>query len=67
MWNSLQRIGVDKLHLRDLNQDHLDKYFGQIRSTCGSNDNPTIPQFAARMNTGTEAISKFERHELYAD
>lgn len=30
-----------------LSQDHLQLFFGAIRSSCGSNNNPTVRQFIA--------------------
>ncbi|KAK3928512.1 Transposable element P transposase [Frankliniella fusca] len=51
IWNTIKKLGIEDLNLRDLNQDSLENYFGQIRATCGSTDNFSIPQFVAGMKT----------------
>ena len=49
LWNKLKKKGFTYLRLRDLNQDPLENYFMQIRQTCGSSSDPTIPQFIGGM------------------
>lgn len=39
------------MKLRSLNQDALERYFGQIRQTCGSKTDPTLSQFVGGMKT----------------
>ncbi|KAK3922338.1 Transposable element P transposase [Frankliniella fusca] len=51
IWNTIKKLGIEDLNLRDLNQDSLENYFGQIRATCGSTDNFSIPQFVAGIKT----------------
>lgn len=51
LWKLAERKGITTLKLRNLNQDPLENYFGQIRQTLGSNTDPTIPQFIAGMKT----------------
>lgn len=38
---------LDCLETFKFSQDHLESFFGRIRSLCGSDDNPTIEQFTA--------------------
>ena len=47
----MKKLGFTSLILRNLNQDPLENYFGQIRQTCGSGTDPTYTQFIAGMKT----------------
>ena len=52
IWKILhEKYGFEKMILRHLNQDPLENYFGLIRQTCGSNTDPTVPQFFAGVKT----------------
>lgn len=51
IWKVGERKGITTLKLRNLNQDPLENYFGQVRQTLGSNTDPTLPQFIAGMKT----------------
>lgn len=45
LWETLQTKGYKYLFTRNLNQDCLENYFGQIRNCCGNARNPTPIQF----------------------
>lgn len=46
LWEVLQKKNYKFLFTRNLNQDCLENYFGQIRNACGNARNPTPIQFA---------------------
>lgn len=45
LWEVLKRKNYKFLFTRNLNQDCLENYFGQIRNACGNARNPTPIQF----------------------
>jgi hypothetical protein len=47
----LKSAGFHYLETRSLNQDPLENTFGIIRLNCGSNNNPTVGQFADALKT----------------
>ncbi|XP_034232810.1 uncharacterized protein LOC117640418 [Thrips palmi] len=49
IWKVVKKLGFTSLKLRNLNQDPLENYFGQIRQSCGSNSDPTLAQFVGAM------------------
>lgn len=51
LWKKLQLQGITFLNLRNLNQDPLENFFGQIRQHGVCNTNPTCQQFVAAMKT----------------
>jgi hypothetical protein len=46
VWRTLKSAGFHYLETQSLNQDPLENTFGVIRLHCGSNNNPTVGQFA---------------------
>lgn len=46
LWGELKQNGYRFLYTRNLNQDCLENYFGQMRNFCGNARNPTPIQFA---------------------
>ncbi|XP_052747040.1 uncharacterized protein LOC112046793 [Bicyclus anynana] len=51
LWHNLQKLNINALATRRLNQDPLENLFGCIRGHCGSNPNPNVPQFIAGLKT----------------
>lgn len=51
LWHNLQKLNINALATRRLNQDPLENLFGCIRGHCGSNPNPNVPQFIAALKT----------------
>lgn len=51
LWKNLQKLEITSLATRRLNQDPLENFFGCIRYSCGSNNNPTYQQFVAGVKT----------------
>jgi hypothetical protein len=51
VWRTLQSTGFAFLETRALNQDPLENLFGSVRANCGSNVNPTVPQFVGALKT----------------
>lgn len=45
LWEILQAKGYKYLFTRNLNQDCIENFFGQIRNCCGNSKNPTPIQF----------------------
>lgn len=59
LWKNLTAIGIESLATRHLNQDVLENCFGCIRYSCGSNSNPTVPQFIAGIKTAIVSNLKY--------
>ncbi|KAJ8965588.1 hypothetical protein NQ317_011575 [Molorchus minor] len=51
IWTTLKSKGFQYLRQRSINQDPLENLFGAVRSSCGSNDNPTCIHFASSLKT----------------
>ncbi|KAK3920106.1 DNA transposase [Frankliniella fusca] len=51
LWNKLKSLGCDTLILRNTNQDPLENYFRELRSSNGNNMDPTVPQLFAAAKT----------------
>ncbi|KAJ8966123.1 hypothetical protein NQ314_003730 [Rhamnusium bicolor] len=51
LWRNLKAKGLKFLSLRNLNQDPLENFFGQIRQHGVCNTNPTCHQFVAALKT----------------
>ena len=51
VWRMLKEAGFKYLETRNLNQDPLENTFGVISLHCGSNNIPTVGQFADALNT----------------
>lgn len=51
LWKKLRALEVSYLSTRSLNQDPIEHLFGSVRANCGSNVNPTVPQFVAALKT----------------
>lgn len=51
LWRDLKAKGLKFLSLRNLNQDPLENFFGQIRQHGICNTNPTCHQFVAALKT----------------
>lgn len=49
LWGKLKELGFTYMQPRSLNQDPVEHLFGCIRSNCGSNVNPTVPQFVSAL------------------
>jgi hypothetical protein len=47
----VKEAGFKCLHTRNLNQDPLENKFGDIRSYCSCNSNPTVGQFVDALKT----------------
>lgn len=46
LWDTLKASGYKYLFTRNLNQDCIENFFGQIRNCCGNARNPTPVQFS---------------------
>jgi len=51
LWKNLKEMGLKFLCLRNLNQDPIENFFGQIRQHGITNTNPTCFQFKAALKT----------------
>jgi hypothetical protein len=51
VWRIVKEADFKCLHTRNWNQDPLENTFGDIRSYCGYNSNPTVGQFVDAVKT----------------
>jgi hypothetical protein len=51
VWRTVKEARFNCLHTQNLNQDPLENTFGDIRSYCICNSNPTVGQFVDEMTT----------------
>ena len=59
LWVKVKKLGLNRLHLRGLNQDALENLFCLIRQCCGCSTDLTCGQFTAALKT--TMISKFAK------